>query len=94
MKKHFTLTEPYTVGQFDDDKYYYIFKFDVPIIHLTNEKEANTVAHWLNNEYSETKRLESKIENLLKHDENRKEYQRILEAKIRRLKERIRVLEK
>ena len=33
MKKHYTMNEPYTVGQFDDDGYYYVFKFDVPIIH-------------------------------------------------------------
>ena len=58
------------------------------------EKTANSVAILLNNEYAQTKRAEDKIKNLLAHDENRKEYQRILESKIRRLKERIRVLEK
>lgn len=94
MQKHFTISEPYTVDQFKDDEYYYVFKFDVPILHFKKEQDAVNVAIWLNTEYAETRRLKEKINNLLKQDENRKEYQRILEAKISRLKERIRVLEK
>ena len=94
MKKHYTINEPYTVGQFKDDEYYYLFKFGVPILHFKNEKDAIHVMIHLNGEYQDYLRLENKIKNLKAHDENRKEYQRILEAKIRRLKERIRVLEK
>lgn len=48
----------------------------------------------LNQEYSKSWYLEEKVKILMAHDDNRREYQRILENKIHRLKERIRQLEK
>lgn len=43
---------------------------------------------------TERNQLKKENKELMKLDENRKEYQRILESKIRRLKDRIKVLEK
>ena len=94
MKKHYTMNEPYTVGQFKDDEYYYVFKFSLPILHFKNEQDAINVAIHLNEDYQSILRLKHEIKNLEARDEDRKEYQRTLESKIRRLKERIKVLEK
>jgi len=94
MNKHFTMNEPYTINHFEDDEYYYVFKFGVPILHFKNEQDAIRVVTHCNGEHQDSLRLREKIRNLEARDENRKEYQRILEAKISRLKERIRVLEK
>ena len=44
--------------------------------------------------YKQNKQLQKENNELMKLDENRKEYQRTLESKIRRLKDRIKVLEK
>lgn len=88
------MNEPYTVAQFENEEDYHVFKFGVPILHFKNEQDAVTVMIHLNEEYQDYLLLKNKIKNLKAQDENRKEYQRTLEAKIRRLKERIRVLEK
>ena len=48
----------------------------------------------LNELNDENEQLKDKNKELMKLDENRKEYQRTLESKIRRLKDRIKVLEK
>ena len=57
MKKHYTINEPYTVCQFKDDEYYYVFKFGVPILHFKNEKDAIHVMIHLNGEYQDYLRL-------------------------------------
>lgn len=93
---------PYYVAQFDkndlmykgSDDFYYVFKYNIPILHFTSQEEANSTAYWLNQEFKHTRNLEKEINKLIERDEKRKEYQRTLESKIRRLKARIRVLEK
>ena len=54
----------------------------------------NDIASRLNELYEEKEKLTKENKELMKLDENRKEYQRTLESKIRRLKDRIKVLEK
>ena len=76
------------------DDLWYVFGYGVPIAHFKSEKKARTVAHLLNIEYENTLKLKKEIYTLRMQDEDRKAYQRTLEAKIRRLKDRIRVLEK
>lgn len=95
------LKHPYIVAQFDktdkqyeDNDFYYIFRCNIPILPFKSEKQANSVAYWLNQELKETERAKQQIKKLQNRDEKRKEYQRTLEYKIRRLKARIRVLEK
>lgn len=92
------LKHPYIVAQFDkqetDDDLFYIFRYNIPILHFKSEKEANSVAYWLNQELEETERAKQEIKKLQNRDEKRKEYQRTLEAKIRRLKARVRMLER
>ena len=83
---------------------------DGGIIHhpMTSENMANVMCDLLNELNDENEHLEehldmvrkqrdsfkNKNKELMKLDENRKEYQRTLESKIRRLKDRIKVLEK
>ena len=91
------LKHPYIVAQFDkqetDNDLFYIFRYNIPILHFKSEEEANSTAYWLNCEVEETERAKQEIQKLKNRDENRKEYQRTLEAKIRRLKARVRKLE-
>lgn len=92
------LKHPYIVAQFDkqetDDDLFYIFRYNIPILHFKSEEEANSTAYWLNCEAEETERAKQEIQKLQNRDEKRKEYQRTLEAKIRRLKVRVRKLER
>ena len=61
MRKHYTMLEPYTVKQYEEDEYYFLFKFGVPLAHFNSEKTANTVAILLNDEYAQTKIAEDKV---------------------------------
>ena len=83
---------------------------DGGIIHhpMTSENMANVMCNLLNELNDENEHLEEHLDmvrkqrdsfknknnELMKLDENRKEYQRTLESKIKRLKDRIKVLEK
>lgn len=93
------LKHPYIVAQFDkqetDNDLFYIFRYNIPILYFkSEEEEANSIAYWLNLEAEETERAKQEIQKLQNCDEKRKEYQRTLEAKIRRLKARVRKLER
>lgn len=75
---------------------YVLVRNNRPILY-TSEISKDTLqlmVYVLNQEYSKSWYLEEKVKILMAHDDNRKEYQRILENKIHRLKERIRQLEK
>lgn len=59
-----------------------------------SESDMQLMVYLLNHENARSWYFEEKVKILMAHDEDRKEYQRILENKIHRLKERIRQLEK
>lgn len=86
--------DQYVVDIFGDDGLFYIFRFGIPILHFEDIKLANSVAYWLNQECEETNHKKEVISELKLKDYNRRKYQRVLEAKIRRLKDRVKVFEK
>ena len=75
---------------------YILIKNNRPILYTSeiSEDTLQLMVYVLNQELSKSWYFEEKVKILMAHDEDRREYQRILENKIHRLKERIRQLEK
>jgi len=90
----------YTVGKIEPggiweaDEAYYVFKYGIPIIRCEDERMANTIAYYLNMEVESVNARIRIINEMQAHDNFRKQQQRVLEAKIRRLKDRVKVFER
>ena len=100
INKTYMLEGKYTVGKiepkdtWDVDEAYYVFKYGIPIIRCEDKRMAHTIVYYLNIEV-ETVNLRTRIiQEMQAHDNFRKQQQRTLEAKIRRLKDRVKVFEK